>query len=260
MVISMSLHLPEWALPLDAASATPVYLQVASGIAQRIRDGELERGSALPSERELASSLGVSRVTVRQALAQLAEQGLLTRRHGSGTFVAPPPEAPAARPLGLLTSFSDDVRSRGHRPGAQVLKFERGRPTAQEAMSLALSPADTVLRVRRLRTSSGEPLAVEESTLPASLVEPLTEQDVTDASLYALLAARNLQPYRAIRHLRAVNAPDQLASLLGILPGSALLATERVSWTRDGRPIEYARAHYRGDRYDFVMELQGDGP
>lgn len=259
MVDGMSLRPHGWALPLDAASATPVYLQVASGIAQRIQDGELEGGSALPSERELASHLGVSRVTVRQALAQLAEQGLLTRRHGSGTFVAPP-EAPAARPLGLLSSFSDDVRSRGQKPGARVLTFERGRPTAQEAMSLALSPSDTVLRLRRLRTSSGEPLAVEESTLPAALVEPLTAQDVTDASLYAVLADRGLQPHRAIRHLRAVNAPEDLATLLGILPGGALLATERVSWTREGRPIEYARAHYRGDRYDFVMELQGDGP
>ncbi|WP_189004860.1 GntR family transcriptional regulator [Deinococcus malanensis] len=256
----MSLRPHGWALPLDAASATPVYLQVASGIARRIQDGQLEGGSALPSERELASRLGVSRVTVRQALAQLAEQGLLTRRHGSGTFVSPPPEAPAVRPLGLLSSFSDDVRSRGQKPGARVLNFERGRPTPQEAMSLALSPSDTVLRVRRLRTSSGEPLAVEESTLPAALVDPLTAQDVTDASLYALLAARDLQPHRAIRHLRAINAQEDLATLLGIPPGGAVLATERVSWTREGRPVEYARAHYRGDRYDFVMELQGDGP
>ncbi|MFC4638319.1 GntR family transcriptional regulator [Deinococcus hohokamensis] len=258
----MTLPSPAWALHLDPASATPVYVQVAAALATRIEQGELPAGSALPSERDLARLLGVSRVTVRQALTQLADQGRLTRRHGSGTFVSPvaSPAPPASRPLGLLSSFSDDVRSRGQTPGAQVLHFGRGRPSAQEAMSLALSPAETVLRLRRLRTSSGEPLAVEESTLPAALVGPLSPEDVTDASLYALLAARNLQPHRAIRHLRAVGAPPDLAALLDVPAGSALLATERVSWTRDGRPIEYARAHYRGDRYDFVMELQGDDP
>ncbi|MFC4424990.1 GntR family transcriptional regulator [Deinococcus navajonensis] len=257
----MTLSPPVWALTLDPASATPVYVQVAAALAQRIEQGELPAGSALPSERDLARLLGVSRVTVRQALTQLASQGRLTRKHGSGTFVSPvagSPGAPAPRPLGLLSSFSDDVRSRGQTPGAQVLHFGRGRPTAQEAMSLALSPAEVVLRVRRLRTASGEPLAVEESTLPAALVGPLAPEDVTDASLYALLAGRDLQPHRAIRHLRAVGASSDLAALLDVPAGSALLATERVSWTRDGRPIEYARAHYRGDRYDFVMELQGD--
>lgn len=237
-----------------------MYLQVAQGLERRIHGGELRPGSALPAERELAAQLRVSRVTVRQALALLAQQGLLTRRHGSGTFVASPAsETRPSRPLGLLSSFSEDVRSRGQTPGAQVLAFEQGRPTPHETMSLALSPSEGVYRLRRLRTSSGEALAVEDSTLPAALVGPLSASDVTDASLYALLAARGLGPRRAIRHLRAVNADSQLAGLLGVPVGAALLATERVSWTTGGRPVEYARAHYRGDRYDFVMELHGEG-
>ncbi|WP_168733320.1 GntR family transcriptional regulator [Deinococcus sp. Arct2-2] len=264
-----------WVIPLDAASATPVYVQVAQGLEQGIGAGAIRRGSALPAERELAHTLGVSRVTVRQALAVLAERGLLVRRHGSGTFVSSAEVSPtqqtdlpedsgqhaasglASRPLGLLTGFSDDIRSRGLIPGARVLRFERGYPTPQEAMTLALSPTEGVIRLRRLRTASGEPLAVEDSTLPAALAGDLTLDAVTDASLYALLAARGLRPHRAIRHLRAVNADAELAALLDIAPGAALIATERVSWTAAGRPIEHARAHYRGDRYDFVMELQG---
>ncbi|BBN96762.1 GntR family transcriptional regulator [Deinococcus grandis] len=248
-----------WTIPLDSASATPVYVQVAQGLTQRIESGQLRPGSALPAERDLAAHLGVSRVTVRQALGLLAQQGLLTRRHGSGTFVTPPPRPGdlPARTLGLLSSFSEDVRSRGQRPGARILNFERTRPTAQEAMSLALSPSEAVYRIRRVRTADGEPLAVEDSTLPAALVGPLSEADVHDASLYALLAARGLSPARAIRHLRAVNADLTLAPLLNVTVGAALLTTDRVSWLQGGRPIEYARAHYRGDRYDFVMELQG---
>ncbi|UBV44832.1 GntR family transcriptional regulator (plasmid) [Deinococcus taeanensis] len=248
-----------WVIPLDSASATPVYVQVAQGLTHRIESGQLRPGSALPAERDLAAHLGVSRVTVRQALALLAQQGLLTRRHGSGTFVTPPPRPGdlPARSLGLLSSFSDDVRSRGQSPGARVLNFERTHPTPQEAMGLALSPSELVYRLRRVRTADGEPLAIEDSTLPAALVGPLAAQDVQDASLYALLAARHLSPARAIRHLRAVNADLTFAPLLNVAVGAALLTTDRVSWLADGRPIEYARAHYRGDRYDFVMELQG---
>lgn len=254
----MSVSSPPWVVPLDPASATPVYVQVAHGLAARIENGTLKGGMALPAERDLAEALGVSRVTVRQALALLAQQGLLTRRHGSGTFVNRAAPLLASRPLGLLTGFSEDVRSRGQTPGARVLSFERGRPTPQEAMTLALSPRDGVYRLRRLRTADGEPLAVEESTLPAALIGPLGAADVTDASLYALLAARGLSPVRAVRHLRAVNADGQLVEWLGVPPGAALLATERVSWTATGKPVEHARAYYRGDRYDFVMELHGE--
>ncbi|GHG40786.1 GntR family transcriptional regulator [Deinococcus indicus] len=260
MFVGMPEPISTWAIPLDTGSATPVYVQVAQGLAHRIESGQLRRGSALPAERDLAATLGVSRVTVRQALALLSQQGLLARRHGSGTFVTPPaqPGDLPSRPLSLLASFSEDVRSRGQTPGAQVLSFERARPTAHETMSLALSPNETVYRLRRLRTADGEPLAIEDSTLPASLVGELDQRAVQDASLYALLQARDLSPVRAIRHLRAVNADMHLAPLLGVSVGAALLATDRVSWLEGGRPIEYARAHYRGDRYDFVMELRGD--
>lgn len=238
-----------------------MYVQIAQELGRRIESGLLRGGSALPAERELAARLGISRVTVRQALSLLEKQGLLARRHGSGTFVTPPagPGEVPARPLGLLSSFSDDVRSRGGVPGARVLHFERARPSAHEALTLGVSPGEPVYRLRRLRTADGEPLAVEESTLPAALVGSLSARQVTDASLYALLRRRGVEPSRAIRHLRAVNADLEHAGLLGVPAGAALLATERVSWTQDGRAVEYARAHYRGDRFDFVMELQGEG-
>lgn len=259
----MSLHTPPtaapWLVPLDASSATPVYVQVARGLQARIESGDLPGGTALPAERELAASLSISRVTVRQALSLLAERGLLSRRHGSGTFVSTRQDSNLpSHSLGLLSSFTGDVTARGQLAGARVLAFERTRPTAQEAMALGLSPSEIIYRVRRLRTADHEPLAVEESTLPAALVGEITADMVTNASLYALLTARNLKPQRAIRHLRAVNATRELAGLLHIKEGAALLSTERISWTPQGRPIEYARAHYRGDRYDFMMELHAE--
>ncbi|WP_092264320.1 GntR family transcriptional regulator [Deinococcus reticulitermitis] len=247
---------PPWRLTPDPMSAAPVYVQLAQGWRERIEGGSLPGGAAFPAERELARLLGVSRVTVRQALALLEDEGLLRRKQGSGTFVEAPRSA--SRPLGLLSSFTDEVRARGARPGAQVLRFENALPTPHEALTLGLAPTERVYRVRRLRSSDGEALAVEESTLPAALIGPLSPEDVTDASLYALLGARGVQPARAVRHLRALNAEAELAGLLGVEPGAALLATERVSWTGQGQAVEYARAWYRGDRSNFVMELRGD--
>lgn len=243
-----------WTVQLDHASATPVYVQVAQGLRLNIESRNLACGTALPAERDLAAQLGVSRVTVRQALGLLADQGVICRKHGSGTFVMPKNFLPA-RPLDLLTSFSEDIRARGKVPGAKILNFERTRPTPHEAMSLGLSPTEVVYRLRRLRTANEEALAIEESTLPAGMLGVLSEEDVTDASLYALLAARGLPPQRTIRHLRAMNADQETAKLLNIDQHAALLVTERVSWTLHGRPIEYAKAYYRGDKFDFFMEL-----
>lgn len=244
-----------WAVPLDPDAATPMYLQVMQGLQAKIEAGELGEGSGLPGERELAGRLGVSRVTVRQALGLLTQRGLLVRKHGSGTFVAP---RRIQHAISDLTGFSDDMRARGQTPGARVLNFARTRPTSQESMSLGLAPGAAIYRLRRLRTADAEPLAVEESSLPADLIGTLTPADVTDRSLYAELARRGLAPQRALRQLRAVGATPELATLLAVQVGTALLATERVSWDDQNRAIEFARAYYRGDRYDFVMELKAE--
>ena len=241
-------------LALDHAASTPIYLQVAQGLEHWLETGGAKVGTALPSERDLALELGVSRVTVRQALALLTDQGLLERRRGSGTFVLP---RRIEHPLGSLTSFSEDMRARGLKPGAQVLDFSLRMANPTEAMTLALGVGSRVYRIRRLRTADGLPLAVEASVLPEERVGSLSPEGLTDQSLYELLKARDLQPVRALRHLRAVNADAEQAKLLQVRAGAALLMTERVSWNAAGLPIELGSAHYRGDRYDFLMELTG---
>ncbi|WP_027483778.1 GntR family transcriptional regulator [Deinococcus pimensis] len=247
--------MPSDVLPLhvDPGSATPVYLQVVQGLQRLIGQDALAEGTALPGERDLASRLGVSRVTVRQALRVLEEQGLLIRRQGSGTFVAP---RRIEQPLSALTGFSEDMRSRGLTPGAHVLTLERTRPTPQEAMNLAVSPLSEVVRLRRLRTADGEPLAIETSTVPVAVVGDLTAERVEDRSLYGVMRERGHVPDRAMQHLRAREADEETAALLHVPRGTALLATERLTWGRGGTVLEYARALYRGDRYDFIVELK----
>lgn len=240
-------------VPLDPDSPTPVYLQIRRGLLARIDAGDLPEGGALPSERDLADLLRVSRMTVRQALQGLEADGVLIRRHGSGTYVAP---RRIVQSLSALTSFSEDMRSRGFVPGGRVLGFEHGRPSPEEALSLGLGPSASVARLRRLRTADGTPLALETSSLPEHVAGDLRPEDVQNRSLYDLLRAHGFTPHRAIQHLRAAPADATTARLLEVPEGASILSILRVTWDAGGAPIEFVRSQYRGDRYDFVVELQ----
>jgi GntR family transcriptional regulator len=239
-------------LALEPHNSTPLYLQVYSKIRDQIIAGTLVEGFSLPSERKLAQDLHISRVTLRMALELLEQEELLVRWHGSGTYVA---KKRILQPLSSLSSFSDDMRSRGYRPGGSLISLERVRPNPQESLHLALKPTAEIWRIRRLRTADHNALGVEVSSLPCDLVGELLPNDVDNTSLYALLRARNLKPIRAIQHLRATACEGDIAQLLELSIGAPVLATERITWDDSGKALEYVRGQYRGDRYDFVVEL-----
>jgi GntR family transcriptional regulator len=234
---------------LDGGSPTPLYLQLAELIRTQIRDGEIRIGDALPSERELSEAIGISRVTVRRAIETLLREGLLSRKHGSGTSIAPRIEQPAA----LLAGFSADMRNRGHRPGSVWLDRSVGLPTPEEAMTLALSVDAPVMRFSRVRTADGESLAIERAVIPASLLRSV--KDVED-SLYAALDARDNRPVRGLQRLQASLATPDEAKLLSVPVGAAVLRIERRSFLAGGAPVEFTRSTYRGDRYDFITEVR----
>ncbi|WP_027881709.1 GntR family transcriptional regulator [Meiothermus rufus] len=235
---------------LDARSATPLYLQLEALLREALAAQTWKAGEALPPERALAEQFGVSRLTLRKALERLEAQGLVRRRQGSGTYVAPRLE----QPLSLLTGFSEDMRARGLEPGTRWLKRGLFTATPEEVLALSLSPGEKVARLERVRSAQGEPVAVERAALPAHrLPQPEQVQD----SLYAYLEARGLRPARALQRLRAVAASRQEAELLGLRSGEPLLYIERLSYLADGSVLEFTRSHYRGDRYDFVAELLG---
>ncbi len=235
---------------LDLEAPTPLYLQLKAAIEEKIQRGQLAPGEALPSERNLAEALGVSRLTVRRAIDELVAGGVLVRRQGSGTYVAKRVE----QPLSVLSGFSEDMRARGLEPGSRWLKREKGTATPAEALALSLPPGAEVVRLVRVRTADGLPMAVERAVLPARfLPDPRAVKD----SLYAALRRRGYVPARALERLRAVALPEREAALLGLPAGAAGLYIERVSYLEDGTPLEFTRSHYRGDRYDFVAELRG---
>ena len=235
---------------LDEASPTPLYLQLQRLIQNQVRAGRLQAGEALPSERDLARHLGISRVTVRKALSGLVDQGILVQHWGSGTFVAPTMRVEQA--LSRLSSFTDDMRIRGLAPGARLIERSCGPAAPKESMALGLSPGEKVSRLQRLRLAGDVPMAIEIATVPARF---LPDPDMVAHSLYATLAERGFSPRRALQRLHAVLLNAEQANLLNVLPASAALYIERRSFLEDGTPVEFTASYYRGDAYDFVAEL-----
>jgi GntR family transcriptional regulator len=235
---------------LDEASPTPLYLQLQHLIREAVRTGTLVAGEALPSERDLASELGVSRVTVRKAIAGLVEQGLLVQRWGSGTFIAS--ERRVEQPLSRLSSFTDDMRARGMKPSAMILQRTTGPAAPNESMALNLSPGAPVSRIHRLRLADEVPMAIENAVVPQRF---LPDPQLVDGSLYAALGARGLMPSRALQRLHAVLLDKDQARLLKVPSGSPALYIERRSFLATGEAIEFTSSYYRGDAYDFVAEL-----
>ncbi|HEY1771571.1 MAG TPA: GntR family transcriptional regulator [Gammaproteobacteria bacterium] len=229
----------------------PAYIRLRQALRQQVENGALGPGQSLPSERDLAEQLDLSRVTVRKALAGLVENGVLVQRHGAGTFVA----ERIVKPLSKMTSFSEDLKARGLNPRSVFLERALGEVTPEEAMALNLSPGSLVARLYRLRYAGDEPLAVERSSIPQSILHDPGQ--VVD-SLYTALDAIGCRPVRALQRLRAVNLDAAQAKLLGLPVGSAALAVERRSFLEDGRLVEFTSSWYRGDVYDFVAELQAE--
>lgn len=235
----------------------PLYLQLKRWIEEAIRSGAINAGEALPSERDLAVKVDVSRVTVRKAVSQLVEEGVLLQRHGSGTFVAPAKQR-VEQSLSQLTSFTEDMARRGMSVTAAWLDRGVFVPSPEETVILGLSPGEQVARISRLRSSGETPLAIERASLSAAF---LPDPAAMGPSLYKFLDLSGNRPSRAIQRIRAANLGEDDAHLLRVPVGSAGLNIERTSYLASGRVIEFTRSIYRGDMYDFVAELRlGEAP
>ncbi|MDO9418165.1 GntR family transcriptional regulator [Pararhizobium sp.] len=236
---------------LQTGGSGPLYLKLRQSLEDAIQSGKLNHGDALPPERDLADFASISRVTVRKAVDDLVKDGLLVRRHGSGTFVVKP-VSKVQQSLSRLTSFTEDMARRGFTTKSQWLERGLFHPSPGEIMTLGL-PADAlVARLGRLRIANDMPLAIERAAIS---VEFLPDPMRLDGSLYAELDKRGLRPVRAVQRISACNMKDPDATMLGVPVGSAGLSIARVSYLSTGRVVEFTSSLYRGDAYDFVAEL-----
>lgn len=224
------------------------HAQLRDALATMIRT-ELSVGDRLPGERKLVEQFGVSRITVRHAIAQLVAEGLLTRQHGRGTFVA----LGVAKSRLHLASFHEDMRAAGLVPSTQVdqVAVQPAPPAAVEHLG-----CDTALRVRRLRLGDGVAVSVDDCWVAPGLL-PL-EAD-WEASLYAMFADAGAPVTRAEQTVQAQAAAPEDAQLLGITEGTPVLVFHRRSFSADGhgteRPVDYSISVYRADRYQVHMEV-----
>lgn len=242
------------ALELDVdRDGAPIHAQITAQIADAIRAGRLQPGGRLPAERDLAEALGVSRMTVRQALGALERAGLVRRAVGraGGTFVLEPK---AERHPASTAGLSAELRRQGLAAGAEVIsaRVEPARP--RTAAALGLEPGEPVAVVVRLRLAAGKPLALERSSLPVWLYPGIEDLDL-GGSLYELMQdVYGRRPARAVERLETVPARPADARALGIRAGAPLLLVERVGYGADGTPLEFARDRFRGDRTRIVIE------
>ena len=241
-------------LKTSARDASPLYLQLARKLAAAIRNGRYQADEALPSERLLSECLSVSRVTARNAIDQLVEQGLVVRRRGSGNYIAPHLEQPLSR----LTSFSEELHRRGYTPGSKWLVRAISIATPEEQAGLGLSPkgkAVKVARLERLRLADDVGMAYEATVLPQQV---LPTPEAMEGSLYEHLDKTGMAPVRALQHIRAANCPAWLAKLLDVPVGQAVLDITRTGYMASGQIVELTHSYSRSDYYDFVAEMKRD--
>ena len=236
----------------DADDASPLYLQLARQLGDAVRDGRYQVHEALPSERNLSESLGVSRVTARKAIDQLVERGLIVRKRGSGHYIAPHIELPLSR----LSSFSEELVRRGYQPSSRWLARHITEVAPDEQLSLGLSPGATVARLERLRLADDVVVAYEVSVLPSSV---LPNPEEVERSLYEFLTRTRQAPVRALQHLKALNASSKLAEQLGVAVGQAVLFITRIGYLESGQAVELTHSFCRSDYYDFVAEMRREG-
>lgn len=233
-----------------AADRVPVKVPRYYLVKEQVLDliADLPPGTAIPTERELAQRFGTSRTTVRQALSDLVVNGRLERIQGRGTFVA----APKLMPVRQLTSFSQDLASEGWRPGSRVLSLTTLPASDELSARLGIEPGREVIRLERIRTQDDEPIAHEIAHVPGPL-PGLAERLDAHGSLYRTLAVEFGTRVDAVEDVIETTLADPTAAaLLGVDTGLPLLLVHRTAWDASGRPVEWTRSLFRGDRFRVV--------
>ena len=245
---------PDRRLRVDRASPLPLHVQVTQALRDQIVRGAWKPGDRVPGDLELCSELGISRTTIRQALAEMAHEGWVVRERGRGTFVAPPKLTETA--VERLSGFFEDMVALGYPPISQVLHQEDRPADEQIAARLNVRPGTRIVEIERLRFVEDEPVVLTTTYLPRALAPGLATADLTRRSLYEYLETEcGLTLARGQRTIEAVAADARQARLLRIRKGAPLVYLQSVSYLADGRPIEYYRALHRGDRSRFEVEL-----
>ena len=231
----------------------PLYAQVESVLAAEIFDGSLKTGDQLPTEDALIARFGVSRITARRAIQNLASRGLVEIRRGLGTFVIPPK---ITQNLTELSGFVEDMQTLGRKATAQLLEKKIVPASEAVARHLALTKGERVVRIHRVRLADGVGVSFDETYLPLDIGKKIMGHNLKAEPIFSLLERRyNIPLVEAEYKLEAVGAEAEVAKALRVKQGSPIFRIERTSYSTGERPVDYERLHYRGDLIRFVTRL-----
>jgi GntR family transcriptional regulator len=231
----------------------PLYGKVEEVLAAEIAAGELQPEDRLPSEDELLTRFGVSRITIRRAIQNLIQRGMVEIRRGHGTFVLAPR---ISQELTKLTGFVEDMMTHGRRASARVLGHAVVAANATVARQLDVSKGTRVMRVERVRLADSVPMSFDETYLPLEIGKQIVSNDLRVKPIFTLLEEKYGIPLTEAEYkLEAAAASAHVAKELAIAEGAPIFRIERTSFTAGGRPIDYEMLSYRGDLIRFVTRL-----
>lgn len=240
-------------LMIDKNSPVPIYFQLEELIKHSIEEGELNPGDLIPSEREYSEKFHISRMTVRQAISNLVNEGFLNRLRGKGTFVA---ERKIEQPLQGLTSFTEDMKARGMVPSSQLISFSIIPASLQISTQLGIQDHGPVYEIKRIRNADDVPMALETTYISANLAKGITEE-IASQSLYEFIEKKAMLTIdRASQIIESATADSKEAKLLKIKTGTPVLLIQRNSFLENGTPFEVVKSVYRGDRYKFMINMR----
>jgi|SRR6516162_4426979 GntR family transcriptional regulator len=230
-----------------------LYSRVESALAGEIADGDLRVGDQLPTEDGLIARFGVSRITVRRAIQNLVNRGLVEIRRGKGTFVA---ASKITQKLADLSGFVEDMEALGRKPTARVLSKEIVTADATVARQLELTKGERIVRVCRVRLADNVPLSFDETYLPLEIGKKIITNNLKVEPIFSLLERKYDVPLiEAEYKLDAVPAEAEVAAALKVRLRSPIFRIERTSYSTGNRPVDYEKLHYRGDIVRFVTRL-----
>jgi len=238
---------------LNRRSVIPLYYQIQQRLLEQIRSGALKAGEPVPSEQEIASRLGVSRMTARQALKSLCDLGITYSQRGKGTFVS---ASKLEKNIRQVLSFTEEMTARGLRPRSKLLSFEVVPANEEIAIALQVAPGESLFKVWRIRLANSSPLGIECSYIPQRLCPDLLETFDPSTSLYQTLSERyGIQMVIADEVIEARLASAQEARLLRVPKGSPVFMFTRTCSRESGQPVEHVTSVYRADRYKITQRL-----